>query len=66
MPINQPTNQMMFIELLQVLHSIEELHVFLGRHCLPAELGGLLQYEHDAWIHQCKVCTRCDPPFAVI
>lgn len=38
---------------------MEELHVLLGRDCLPGELGGLLQYDHDAWFHRCKVCDIC-------
>ena len=47
--------------LLQVMSSIDELHTFLGRDCLPSELGGLLQYDHDAWYHRCKVnsCCQC-------
>jgi len=47
------------IGLLQVMSSIDELHVFLGRDCLPSELGGLLQYDHDAWFHRCQVSTCC-------
>lgn len=43
--------------LLQVVHSVEELHMLLGRDCLPGELDGLLQYDHDAWFHRCKVCS---------
>ena len=41
------------------MSSIDELHVFLGRDCLPTELGGLLQYDHNAWYHRCKVSSCC-------
>ena len=45
----------MCVGLVQLVQSVEELYVLLGRDCLPGELGGLLQYEHDNWIHRCQV-----------
>ena len=40
---------------LQVVYSVEELHVLLGCDCLPGELGGSLQYDHNDWLHHCQV-----------
>jgi len=54
--------------LFQVVCAIDELHTLVGRDCLPSELGGSLQYDHDAWCQRCKVCTVCYrhlPPVAI-